>query len=516
MVDGARRVRACVMAVLVGGWALVACGGSPEVVSVAIVGGDAVTDVGGRRALAATVVVRGGASTDVVWSVGDETVATVDPDGTVRGVADGDTTVTAASAFDPTQRATVALRVQPSGNGTTLATVQLALAEDNQALATAVGDDARIYLAGTTALVTTTNPSDLRDGFALAVTPPAAFHWDTLLATAGIDDARAIAPLGDGRTVVVGGTRGGLETPAANLGATDAFVQVLNAIGNPVWTRQFGSANADDAYGVAVAPSGDLVVVGSSNGDFDGTPSTGGQDVFVRWYRADGDLARSLEFGSATSATGGDSDTAYAVAVDGDGRVVLAGRTSGELAGANAGGFDGFVRVLAPDGAVRWSDQFGTALTDEAVAVAVGSDGRIAVAGWTRDALDGGHAGGSDAFVRVYEPDGALAWARQFGTAADDEASGVAIDAAGNVLVAGFTEGGLGASVGGRDAFLRKLDPFGAVRWTQQFGTTASDQANAVAVHRATGQVAVAGATAGTLGAASGGGLDAFVRLFGP
>lgn len=265
-----------------------------------------------------------------------------------------------------------------------------------------------------------------------------------------------------------------------------------------------------------MAPNGDLVVVGSSNGDFDGTPTTGGHDVFVRWYGPAGDLLRSREFGSAPSASDDDADVAYAVAVAGDGRVIVAGRTSGDLAGANAGGFDAFVRVLTADGAVVWTDQFGTAFMDEARAVAVGSDGRIAVAGWTRGALDGASAGLADAFVRSYEPDGTLAWARQFGTASEDEAQGVAIDAAGNVLVTGFTEGGLAPSAGGRDAFLRKLDPYGEVRWTRQFGTVAADDANAVAVDPTTGEVVVGGSTAGVLGTSSAGGVDAYVRRFGP
>jgi len=261
------------------------------------------------------------------------------------------------------------------------------------------------------------------------------------------------------------------------------------------------------------------VVVGSSNGSFDGTPSLGGSDVFVRWYEPNGDLVRSLKFGSEPGAIAevDGSDAGQAVAVGADGRVAVAGRVRGTLATPHAGGFDAFVRVFEADGSVVWTSQFGTDFDDEARSVSVGSDGRVAVAGYTRRALDGAHAGGADAFVRVYERDGTLAWARQFGTTAADEARAVGIDAAGNVVVAGYTEGSLvGVGAAGRDAFVRKFDPDGATRWTQQFGTFGSDTINALAVDEPTGEIVVVGPTSGPLQGPNSGGSDIFVRRMEP
>jgi hypothetical protein len=141
----------------------------------------------------------------------------------------------------------------------------------------------------------------------------------------------------------------------------------------------------------------------------------------------------------------------------------------------------------------------------------------VAVAGTTRRSLDGAHAGGADAFVRVYGRDGTLAWARQFGTNAEDEARAVGVDAAGNVVVAGFTEGSLvGFGAAGRDGFVRKFDPDGATRWTEQFGTAGSDTINALALDEPTGEIAVGGSTSGDLQGVGGGGFDLFVRRMGP
>lgn len=519
MVDGGRRFGALMAVGLVVVLAAAACSGpTPVVVSVAIVGGDAVTDEGGSRALAATVVVQGGAATSVTWATDDPLVATVDAAGVLRGVAAGTTTVTATSTADPTKQATVGVRVQASGTGATLWTFQFGLTGDEGVNGVAIDGLGRVAFVGNTTSYLTTSFDD-RDGYAIVSSAAGVPIWDTLIATTAVDDAFGVAATGDGRTVVVGQTRGSLEGPGANLGVGDAYVRVFAANGTPVWTRQFGTVNGDAAYGAAVAPDGRIVVVGNSNGPFDGTPSLGGSDVFVRWYEANGDLLRSLKFGSTPGAIAevDGSDGAYGVAVGTDGRVAVVGRVRGTLATAHAGAFDAFVRVFEADGTVAWTAQFGTDFDDEARAVSVGSDGRVAVAGYTRRALDGAHAGGADAFVRVYERDGTLAWARQFGTSGQDEVRGVAIDAAGNVVVAGFTEGSLvGVGAGGRDAFIRKYDPNGVVRWTRQFGTVAADTINALAVDAPSGEIVVGGTTAGSLQGANGGGFDLFVRRLGP
>src|SRR5262249_25446536 len=137
--------------------------------------------------------------------------------------------------------------------------------------------------------------------------------------------------------------------------------------------------------------------------------------------------------------------------------VYVAGTPYGSLEGASAGGSDAFVRKYDPDGFVLWTDQFGSAGSDAAQGVAVGSDG-VYVAGSLRGALEGtSSAGNFDAFVRKYDPDGNALWTRRFGTPDEDVARGVAA-AADGVYVAGSTYGSLrgATSAGSFDAFVRK------------------------------------------------------------
>ena len=68
-------------------------------------------------------------------------------------------------------------------------------------------------------------------------------------------------------------------------------------------------------------------------------------------------------------------------------------------------------------------------------------------------------------------------WPVQFGDAATvDDAESVALDAEGNVYIAGKTEGTVaGTSAGFRDAFVMKLDSRGEQVWAEQFGSGGDD-----------------------------------------
>src|SRR6266704_1589091 len=107
-------------------------------------------------------------------------------------------------------------------------------------------------------------------------------------------------------------------------------------------------------------------------------------------------------------------------------------------------------------------------------------------------------AGGPDAFVQKYDHAGTVLWTLQVGTPSGDSALGVAADPSG-LYVAGGTGGALPGqtSAGGYDAYLQKYDPNGNLIWTHQFGTAGSDEPRGVAANAA--GVYVTGVTDGTL-----------------
>jgi len=166
---------------------------------------------------------------------------------------------------------------------------------------------------------------------------------------------------------------------------------------------------------------------------------------------------------------------------------------------------------------IGWTRQFGTFANDYATNIAVDASGNVYVAGKTVGALpEQSSSGDWDVFVRKYDSSGSELWTRQFGTSTYDYAESVAVDASGNVYVAGLTSGALPGqtSSGGGDAFVRKYDGSGSEIWTKQFGTSTYDEAYDVAVDTFD-NVYVAGQTYGALpGQTSSGGRDAFLVKF--
>jgi hypothetical protein len=132
--------------------------------------------------------------------------------------------------------------------------------------------------------------------------------------------------------------------------------------------------------------------------------------------------------------------------------------------------------------------------------VSTDSAGNVIAAGYFQSTVDFGggvlsSAGGMDAFIVKYSPQGALLWARRFGAGYDDTLYGAATDGAGNVVVAGFFSGTVdfggvvltsvptpGYGYAFSDAFVAKYSPTGSLLWVQTFGGILSESVYGVAV----------------------------------
>ncbi len=257
----------------------------------------------------------------------------------------------------------------------------------------------------------------------------------------------------NGDVLVAGSTAGVLFGADGALGV-DAFVAKYGPDGTLKWGRQFSEARGGSAGGVSSDGDGNLIVAGYNFGALHGNMELGGADIVVVKFDTDGNRLWTRQLGTA------EDDIASTVAVDANGRIFVGGRSAGVMDGsANAGLLDAVLIHLDADGSTRWIRQFGSAADDLIWSVAVDASGRAVVAGWAGDALPGqSPQGGIDAFTGVYATDGALAWLRQWGTAADDYAYGAALGAGGDVISAGYTSGALDglANLGESDVVIVK------------------------------------------------------------
>jgi hypothetical protein len=157
--------------------------------------------------------------------------------------------------------------------------------------------------------------------------------------------------------------------------------------------------------------------------------------------------------------------------------------------------------------------QFGSNQTEDANFVAVDKlSGNIAVAGSTLGSLFSLNAGADDWFVSYHLPNMSLVWGLQQGSPVVDTAMGVAIDAAGDVVVVGYTLASLyGTSAGVTDYFVVKLAGVnGSVIWQRQYGGTRDDYANAVTIGE-NNYIFITGRTTSALYATSRGGNDIII-----
>ncbi|HYK07291.1 MAG TPA: alpha/beta hydrolase-fold protein [Gaiellaceae bacterium] len=263
--------------------------------------------------------------------------------------------------------------------------------------------------------------------------------------------------------------------------------------GTRLWTRELGTARLERAYGVAIDPAGDVVVTGYTTGDFDG--AHGGNttdDVFVAKFDSNGTLTWLRQFGVAAVA-----DRGYALATDATGNVYVTGYTRGNLAATNQGDKDVYIAKFDPNGVQSWLQQFGSTGEDKAWGVAATADG-IRLGGMTSGAL-GTTAGALDGWVARYDPAGNRAWLQQFGTAANEEVWGLTADAAGNTYVAAYSAGDFdGPLAGDKDLVAARFDAAGTLTWKDQLGTDLNDKSAAVGLDAA-GNLYVAGFSDGDL-----------------
>lgn len=288
-------------------------------------------------------------------------------------------------------------------------------------------------------------------------------------------------------------------------GLVDAYFMKLDPSGNLIWARNFGGAEEDQIYSIAVDGLGNLFLGGFFKGtmDFDPGPSTtnlsssGVGDAFVTKFDTAGNFIWTKKFGSLQS------DVTESLIADDKGRIYLTGIFNNDadldpgpasLITASSGFSDIFIARLDSAGNLDWVKTIGSSLPDISLSIALDSSGHVLTTGYFKSVADFDpgtgfynmtSAGEGDIFVSCLDSMGDFLWAKQFGGTGNDYGYSIAVDSAGNVYAGGFFENSLDAdpgpatltfsSAGGFDAALFKLDPAGNLIWARQWGGALGD-----------------------------------------
>ena len=361
------------------------------------------------------------------------------------------------------------MKLNPQGT-TVLYSTYLGGSADDEGLAITVGGSEQALVAGYTDSTNfpTASPYQAtngggRDGFLTRLSPTGnTLVYSTYLGGSGSDLAFAIALDGPSNFYVAGSTTSTsfptMSPYQASLVALrDAFVAKFNPAGSALLYSTYLGGNADDVgYGIAVDASGSAYIAGITQSDDFPTANAmqssyeGGTDVFVTKLNPAGStLAYSTYLGA------GFFEDCFSIAVDDQGSAYVAGSTESATFPVTSpyqlskrAGPDAFVTKLTPSGKTRvYSTFLGGNGEDRANAIAVDRMGNAAITGYTlssdfptAEPLQAAYAGGQDAFVARLNPTGlGLLYSTYLGGADSDTGNAVAVDASGNVFVAGTT-----------------------------------------------------------------------------
>jgi hypothetical protein len=277
---------------------------------------------------------------------------------------------------------------------------------------------------------------------------------------------------------------------------------VVTCVANWIGTKQLGVAGGSTlASSIAIDVSGNVYVTGVTGAvGLDGNTQTGTNDFFVTKYNISGVKQFTKQLGVAGVATNGNS-----IATDVSGNVYVAGSTAGGLDGNTlTGTLDVFVTKYDSSGVKLYTKQLGVAgVATNGGYVANDASGNVYVAGYTKGGLDGNTLTGTeDVFVTKYNSSGVKLYTKQLGVSGvSTQSRSVATDVSGNVYIAGFTSGGLDGNTltGTQDFFVTKYDSSGVKLYTKQLGVATKSTTGSSIALDASGNVFVAGSTTGGL-----------------
>ncbi len=328
-----------------------------------------------------------------------------------------------------------------------------------------------------------------------------AVHWGMGIIVAGNFDDAII--FGDSNLLSNGGSDVFIATIAGPAEFTDSG-RSIGGLGNEYVTgmEQYGNAQ---------------IIVGYFDGDVDfgtGTPASthGSNDIFVAGYDA----------GSAWVRTFGDTgdDRASAMAVDGDGKLIVTGQFMGlvnfgsAIHQAAGGSTDAFVLKLDSDGMDEWALRFGGPGYEVGRTVTTDSSRGVVVGGVFDSATDFGDGvfvtpSWSDGFVVKLAPSGGYEWSVKLGGNEMDEVRSVSAGASSIFAAGTFADsvsfgGDPLSSRGAEDVFVVKLAlQSGAYEDSKHLGGVGSDDVKGIAAAE-TGHLAVCGSFQDTVQLAGG------------
>lgn len=298
---------------------------------------------------------------------------------------------------------------------------------------------------------------------------------------------------------------------------TNIFVLKLDASGNFVWANNIGTSSFDEGNAITLDANSNVIVTGSFVGVTDFNPNGtavnlgmfgAGSDVFVLKLDAAGNFIWAKSFGSIPNGSAG-ADFGKSITTDASGNIFTTGfcdvgadldPSSATYTIANRGAF---ISKLDASGTFVMGLNLGGSTYDNSQAngIKVDASGNIYTTGFFNNVIDLDPSAASytfqsigstaDMFLSKLDATGSFVWGKHFysnNSSTSDKATGIDLDAAGNVYVTGFTYGNFnmqpstGLIINGLndESVILKLDANGTLQGFTHIGTSTGLQSNAI------------------------------------
>jgi uncharacterized delta-60 repeat protein len=278
-------------------------------------------------------------------------------------------------------------------------------------------------------------------------------QWDTTWdSPASLDDIPVDLKIDGSGNCLVGGN----SEPDTVSGSSDYVVVKFAPNGAIVWSYQYSRSGVtggkDELSGIDLDVADDAYVTGRSfnntNDDFV-TIKVIGSSGLQSWLQ---------------SYNGGNNDRATAIVVDNTGNVIITGRSD------NGSDFD--YRTIKYDnaGLLQWTRLYNAPVSedDRPIAIAVDASDNVIVTGISD--VDGSSFTNFDFQTVMYNSSGTLQWVARTGNVVsqDDEPTGIAVDASGNIFVTGRTDMNPGSGIADYDFMTVMYNTSGVLQWLGQ------------------------------------------------
>lgn len=345
-------------------------------------------------------------------------------------------------------------------------------------------------------------------GETLVIDPTPDRVWGTWYGGTGDDYGRACSTDNAGDVYVTGETssNNNIATTGAHQstlpGSISTYLVKFNASGNRQWATYYGGTNSSTRSWDCASDSESNIYLVGSTGSTSGIATTGAHQTSPNGF-PEGYLVKFNQNGIRQWGTyygGTDYDEVFSCAVDGNNNVYIGGitfsATNISSPGAHqinfGGNVDGFLVKFNSSGIRQWSTYYGGSGSEHFNGIAVDLNGNLLGVGisasTTGIATIGAHqasmAGGGDAFLVKFNPNGIRLWSTYYGGIGNEYFYSCSADASGNIYAVGTTLSTSGivssgahqpSNNGQEEGFVAKFNSSGIRQWATFYGGTGQD-----------------------------------------